>query len=192
VQSYVSAYSHHAATRLRRVAWPAASGIPKITGIDTRTLTRKLREVGTMKAGSSPKRWTSSARETQRAEHRDARRVSLPGRAEGADPPRQRFVRRSLLIDVGAKDNIVRSSRAWRQRHPRAVASRTSPRSPRRPTGSRSATALAIQRSASLIEQVSALLGELHGGRSCICSSATRSFVPAAGGDTAKPCTYVA
>src|SRR5437867_1770223 len=42
VQTYVGAYSHHAATRSLG-AWLATEGIPAITGIDTRTLTRKLR-----------------------------------------------------------------------------------------------------------------------------------------------------
>src|SRR5215471_21650219 len=41
VQSYVSKYSHHAATRSLG-AWLEAEGVPGITGIDTRTLTRRL------------------------------------------------------------------------------------------------------------------------------------------------------
>src|SRR6185312_3601282 len=48
VQSYVEAYSHHAATRSLGT-WLEGEGIPGLTGIDTRTLTRKLREAGTMK-----------------------------------------------------------------------------------------------------------------------------------------------
>src|SRR5690242_1949294 len=48
VQHYVDDYSHHAAARSLG-AWLAAEGIPGITGIDTRTLTRKLRERGTMR-----------------------------------------------------------------------------------------------------------------------------------------------
>jgi carbamoyl-phosphate synthase small subunit len=42
VQSYVDRYSHHAATRSLG-AWLEAEDIP---GIDTRTLTRRLREHG--------------------------------------------------------------------------------------------------------------------------------------------------
>src|SRR6185369_15172946 len=53
VQSYMESYSHHAAVRSLG-AWLASEGIPAITGIDTRTLTRKLREVGTMKGWILP------------------------------------------------------------------------------------------------------------------------------------------
>src|SRR6185503_11192732 len=53
VQSYVAAYSHHAATRSLG-NWLASEGVPAVTGIDTRTLTRKLREVGTMKGWLLP------------------------------------------------------------------------------------------------------------------------------------------
>ena len=48
VKSYVNKYSHHGATRSLG-AWLEAEGVPGITGIDTRTLTRLLREHGTMK-----------------------------------------------------------------------------------------------------------------------------------------------
>src|SRR6185436_12976457 len=53
VQTYVDAYSHHAATRSLG-AWLASEGVPGITGIDTRTLTRKLREHGTMRGWILP------------------------------------------------------------------------------------------------------------------------------------------
>src|SRR6516164_4166677 len=53
VQSYVDRYSHHAATRSLG-AWLDAEGVPGITGIDTRTLTRRLREHGTMKGWLVP------------------------------------------------------------------------------------------------------------------------------------------
>src|SRR4029077_16908742 len=53
VQCYVDAYSHHAATRSLG-AWLESEGIPGITGIDTRSLTRKLRELGTMKGWILP------------------------------------------------------------------------------------------------------------------------------------------
>src|SRR6266508_170559 len=42
VQSYVNKYSHHAATR----SLGEAEDVPGIPGIDTRTLTRRLREHG--------------------------------------------------------------------------------------------------------------------------------------------------
>ncbi len=47
VQHYVSDYSHHAATRSLG-AWLEKEEVPAVTGIDTRTLTRRLREHGTM------------------------------------------------------------------------------------------------------------------------------------------------
>src|SRR6476661_8251929 len=53
VQSFVSEYSHHAAARSLG-AWLEAEGVPGITGIDTRTLTRRLREHGTMKGWLLP------------------------------------------------------------------------------------------------------------------------------------------
>src|SRR5262249_14038607 len=53
VQSYVEAYSHHAATRSLG-GWLASEGVPGVTGIDTRTLTRKLREHGTMRGWLVP------------------------------------------------------------------------------------------------------------------------------------------
>src|SRR5213080_4559216 len=53
VQSYVDKYSHHAATRSLG-EWLEAEGVPAITGIDTRTLTRRLRERGTMKGWMVP------------------------------------------------------------------------------------------------------------------------------------------
>ena len=53
VQSYVDKYSHHAATRSLG-AWLEAESVPGITGIDTRTLTRRLREHGTMKGWLVP------------------------------------------------------------------------------------------------------------------------------------------
>ena len=47
VQHYVENFSHHAAHRsLSR--WLQEEGVPALTGVDTRTLTRRLREHGTM------------------------------------------------------------------------------------------------------------------------------------------------
>jgi carbamoyl-phosphate synthase small subunit len=112
VQNYVDAYSHHAAARSLG-AWLKAEGIPAATGIDTRTLTRKLREVGTMKGWLLPVHDGGSPAEIERAK-RAALRVEMseevfrlvspskPIRYEGGKMT-------ILLIDAGAKDNIVRS-----------------------------------------------------------------------------------
>jgi carbamoyl-phosphate synthase small subunit len=107
VQSYVSKYSHHAATRSMG-AWLAAEGVPGITGIDTRTLTRRLREHGTMK-GWLVAAADDSARARNAAETVDMKeevfRLVAPDnviRYEGGPL-------KVLLVDAGAKDNMVRS-----------------------------------------------------------------------------------
>ena len=53
VQNYVEAYSHHAACRSLH-EWLSAEGIPGLTGVDTRLLTRRLREHGTMQGWLCP------------------------------------------------------------------------------------------------------------------------------------------
>ena len=102
VQRYVAAYSHPSAVRSLG-EWLAQEGVPAIQDIDTRTLTRKLREAGTMKGWLLP-----AAAGAEEAEALDMARVhDLVAPAE---------IRRYgeggttiLLIDAGAKDNIVRS-----------------------------------------------------------------------------------
>jgi carbamoyl-phosphate synthase small subunit len=115
VQSYVDAHSHHAATRSLG-AWLRDEDVPAITGIDTRTLTRKLREVGTMKgyllpvqAGSSPTDPVATERAKSSAQGVEMReevfRLVAPH-----EPIRYEGGRMTiLLIDAGAKDHIVRS-----------------------------------------------------------------------------------
>lgn len=107
VQSYVANFSHHAATRSLG-AWLASEGVPGVTGVDTRTLTRKLREHGTMRgwlvrAGESLATAKSRARAVEMT--KEVFRLVAPRetiRYAGGDP-------KILLVDVGAKDNIVRS-----------------------------------------------------------------------------------
>lgn len=107
VQHYVGIPSHHASRRsLGR--WLIDEGVPAITGIDTRTLTRRLRESGTMHGWLSPDD-LSGAEVRARASERDMhlgifREVApvAPLRYEGG--PLE-----VLLVDAGAKDNIVRS-----------------------------------------------------------------------------------
>src|SRR5712691_491352 len=53
VQHYVDAYSHHEARRSLH-EWLSAEGVPGLTGIDTRSLTRRLREHGTMQGWVYP------------------------------------------------------------------------------------------------------------------------------------------
>ena len=53
VQNYVEQPSHHGATRSLR-EWLLAEDVPAVTGLDTRTLTRRLREYGTMRGWPAP------------------------------------------------------------------------------------------------------------------------------------------
>lgn len=106
VQSYMERYSHHAAVRSLG-AWLASEGIPAITGIDTRTLTRRLREAGTMKGWLFPAEMDLERvkRSAEAVDMRDVFRLVSPREPityEGGPM-------KVLLIDAGAKDNIVRS-----------------------------------------------------------------------------------
>ncbi|WP_437680357.1 glutamine-hydrolyzing carbamoyl-phosphate synthase small subunit [Sorangium sp. So ce131] len=107
VQSYVERYSHHAAVRSLG-AWLASEGIPAITGIDTRTLTRRLREAGTMKG------WLFPAEMDLERVKRSAEAVDMRDEVFRLVSPREPITYEGgplkvMLIDVGAKDNIVRS-----------------------------------------------------------------------------------
>jgi len=101
VQNYVPQYSHAAATRSLG-DWLTAEGVPAIGGIDTRTLTRHLREHGTMRGWIVPLEGGDEVAETDMT-------------AVIADVSPDEVVSYGfgepniLLIDVGAKDNIVRS-----------------------------------------------------------------------------------
>jgi carbamoyl-phosphate synthase small subunit len=107
VQSYMDRYSHHAAVRSLG-AWLASEGIPAITGIDTRTLTRRLREAGTMKG------WLFPAEMELERVQRSAESVEMRDEVFRAVSPREPLLHEAgplkvMLIDAGAKDNIVRS-----------------------------------------------------------------------------------
>jgi carbamoyl-phosphate synthase small subunit len=112
VQSYVEDYSHYAATRSLG-AWLASEGVPAVTGIDTRTLTRKLREAGTMKGFLLPVHGDGSPAELKRARraaHSVEMREEVFHLVSPSEPIRYEGGPISiLLIDAGAKDNIVRS-----------------------------------------------------------------------------------
>lgn len=104
VQNYVDAYSHHAAGR-SLAQWLIDEGVPAVTGIDTRALTRHLRAAGTMKGRLIPETAAASARLDEVDMRRDVFRLVAPPAAtrHGSGD------RTVLLVDVGAKDNIVRS-----------------------------------------------------------------------------------
>jgi carbamoyl-phosphate synthase small subunit len=106
VQSYVNRYSHHAAIRSLG-EWLEAESIPGITGIDTRTLTRRLREHGTMKGwllpGQDDPAHVRNAAET--VDMKEVFRLVAPADVIRYDGGRLKI----LLVDAGAKDNMVRS-----------------------------------------------------------------------------------
>lgn len=107
VQNYVDAHSHHAATRSLST-WLKSEGIPAVTGIDTRTLTRRLREVGTMRGWLFPKNLDNerakSTAETIEMREEVFRLVAPKEVIRYGNGPLK-----IMLIDAGAKDNLVRS-----------------------------------------------------------------------------------
>jgi len=107
VQNYVEGYSHHAAGRSLH-EWLAAEGIPGLTGVDTRSLTRRLREYGTMQGWLYP----SSMSEDDARERSSAvdMREEVFRTVAPREPVRYGNGKHTiLLVDAGAKDNIVRS-----------------------------------------------------------------------------------
>src|SRR5262245_4570407 len=107
VQNCVEHYSHHAARRSLD-QWLKTERVSGMTGVDTRALTRRLRERGTMRGWLMPdamtledaKRCADSVDMKQ-----DVFRLVAPPamtRYSGPGPT-------ILLIDVGAKDQIARS-----------------------------------------------------------------------------------
>ena len=107
VQSYSRCFSHHRAQRSLG-DWLTAEDVPGITGVDTRTLTRLLREHGTMQGclypeGADPTTIRTSARRVEM--HRQAFLDVAP--REPVEYPGGDL--RIVLVDCGAKDHIVRS-----------------------------------------------------------------------------------
>lgn len=108
VQNRVDGYSHHAATRTLS-AWLAAEGVPGLSGVDTRALTRRLREHGTLRGWIYPS-------DVEFSEARGmAAAVDMRSELFHLVAPREPIHYEGggrhtiLLVDVGAKDNIVRS-----------------------------------------------------------------------------------
>ena len=107
VQQYVSQPSHHASMRSLG-EWLTGEEIPAVTGIDTRTLTRRLREFGTMRGWLSPDSMTP-AEAQERADQRDMHSGIFREVAPDAPVRYDGGPLEILVIDAGAKDNIVRS-----------------------------------------------------------------------------------
>jgi carbamoyl-phosphate synthase small subunit len=107
VQNYVEAYSHYAGRRSLG-AWLHEESIPGVTGIDTRTLTRRLRERGTMKGWLFPEDVDVSEAKTSADSVEMTEEVfRLVAPASPIEYPGGRL--KIVVVDAGAKDNIVRS-----------------------------------------------------------------------------------
>ena len=106
VQQYIDAHSHTTAERSLS-AWLVSENIPGMTGVDTRTLTRHLRKFGTIRGWLVPDN-LSLAEAQEFGDEIDMRGVvdlvspTEVVRYTGGEP-------KILLVDIGAKDNIVRS-----------------------------------------------------------------------------------
>jgi carbamoyl-phosphate synthase small subunit len=107
VQNYFDAYSHHEAGRSLH-EWLSDEGVPGLTGVDTRALTRRLREHGTIEGWLHP----ASMSEAQARGRSDA--VDMAEEVFRIVAPREPIHYEGgrhtiLVVDAGAKDNIVRS-----------------------------------------------------------------------------------
>jgi carbamoyl-phosphate synthase small subunit len=107
VQNYGADFSHRCAVRSLG-EWLRESGVPAVTSIDTRSLTRRLRERGTMRGWLFPGDLIFDDARKQASEVDMKRDVfdlvapASPRHHVGGAPA-------IMLVDVGAKDNIVRS-----------------------------------------------------------------------------------
>ncbi len=100
VSEYGDAYSH-ADAKLSLSTWLKRSGVPAITGVDTRALTKKLREHGVMLGALSdkrPKKFVDPNKENLVA-NVSPTEVQTYGTG----------TKKIVLVDCGAKENIVRS-----------------------------------------------------------------------------------
>jgi carbamoyl-phosphate synthase small subunit len=107
VQSYSGHFSHHLAHRSLG-DWLAADGVPAVTGIDTRSLTRVLREKGTMRGWLFPGDLPLAEARAAAREIEMSRQVFMDV-APGAPVTYQGGRTRVMLVDCGAKDQIARS-----------------------------------------------------------------------------------
>ena len=100
VSEYSAEHSHHEAVRSLS-EWLIAEGVPALQGVDTRALTRRLREGGVMKAALSRKK---PSRFPDPNEENIVARVS-PREARTYGDGKKIVA----FIDCGAKESIVRS-----------------------------------------------------------------------------------
>jgi len=108
VSRYAPTHSHYAAVQSLG-DWLSASGVPAISGVDTRSLVQKLRSHGTM-AGALLHDQTDAAHglaESPGIAMRDAVSLVEPHSIVELPGPGPRI----LVIDTGAKESIIRSLR---------------------------------------------------------------------------------
>ena len=114
VTHFSSGYSHYASTKSLG-DWLKEEGIPAIEGVDTRSLTRRLREHGTMDGYLLA---ASASAPTAEIEARKAKAhaIKMKRVVEDVAPGKvQRFPGgdlKILVVDTGAKENILRSLQA--------------------------------------------------------------------------------
>ncbi len=105
VSHYSPNFSHHAAVRSLG-DWLRAERVPAICGVDTRALTRRLRESGTLEGALTEGRSPQALRDAEGVPMRQVAEVVTPGevvRLEGGSGLSL------LVIDTGAKENILRA-----------------------------------------------------------------------------------
>ncbi len=107
VCNYQDMFSHHAAVKSLG-HWLRESRVPAVCGIDTRSLTRKLRESGTMAGTLQPGPGPAEHGPASLDMKKLVSLVAAPGvdRFPPCGQPRGKSV---LLVDCGAKHNIIRS-----------------------------------------------------------------------------------
>ncbi len=108
VQNYIDAYSHFEAKKSLG-AWLSQEGIPALSGIDTRGLTRKLRHHGVMlgriEVPSLKRKMQSEKTEVYDPNSENILPFVSLSRPETFGEGKKHII----LIDCGAKENIVRS-----------------------------------------------------------------------------------
>ncbi len=107
VQHYVDAHSHWLGKR-SLAQWLMGEDIPAMTGVDTRLLTQKLREKGTMRGWLFPENYRF---EDAKAAASEVEMTEEVFRLVAPKVPIQHGSgdQHILLVDAGAKDNLVRS-----------------------------------------------------------------------------------
>jgi carbamoyl-phosphate synthase small subunit len=102
VSDYSDEYSHWNAKKSLG-DWMTEQKIPGVTGIDTRMLTRKLREQGTM-AGKI------IINENEKTEFQDINKFDLVGEVSIKEPVEyNRNGKKVILVDCGTKNNVIQA-----------------------------------------------------------------------------------